>query len=147
MTGNEQLQDDSARAILDRIAELRERQAWRRSELTRRSVAAVLAALDLAVLVGVLTSVHGHARQLAGLLFCLFVPGCSIVGLLRLRDVVLELALSLAVGLAVLTLVAQVVITAHVWHLFAIEVGVTSLCLPSLAWQAVRPPPRPQAVP
>jgi uncharacterized membrane protein len=147
VTANDPDGDASARAILDRLAELREHQAWRRSELTRRSLAAALLALDLTVLGAVLASVHGHPRQLAGLAFCLFVPGCSIVGLLRLRDVVLELALSMAVGLAALVIVAQIVITAHVWHLFAIEVGVTLSCLPSLAWQAVRPPPRPSPAP
>jgi hypothetical protein len=44
-------------------------------------------------------------------------------------------------------LVAQLVITAHVWHLFGIQVGVALACLPSLLWQAVRPPPRPSEGP
>jgi uncharacterized membrane protein len=95
--------------------------------------------LDLVLLVLVVGGVVGHLRSLVGLLFCLFVPGWSIVGLVRIRDAVLELCLSMAVSLASLVVLAQFVITVNAWHLVGIEVAVCVACLVSLVFQIVRP--------
>lgn len=109
-----------------------------RAGRTSPKVAPLLAALlDLVVLACVLGHVVGHAREVLGLAACLVVPGYAIVGLLRLRDPVLELSLTLAVGLASLVLVAQLALTAHVWHLFAIVVAILLVSLPSLGFQAL----------
>jgi uncharacterized membrane protein len=110
----------------------------RRSQFDgRRAVTAVLALLDAAVLALVVVGVHGHARELAGLVFCVFVPGWSIVGLVRIRDAVLELCLTMATALASLVVLAQVVITLSDWRLFGIEVVVCAVCLASLLYQLV----------
>jgi uncharacterized membrane protein len=101
----------------------------------RRSVVAAALALDLATLLLVLTHVHGHVRQVLGLLACLVVPGLALVGLVRLGDWVLELGCTISVGLASLVLVAQLALTAHAWHPFAIEVVVLAACAPSLVLQ------------
>jgi hypothetical protein len=110
----------------------------RRSQLDgRRAVTGALALLDAAVLALVVVGVHGPARELAGLAFCVFVPGWSIVGLVRIRDAVLELCLTMATGLASLVVLAQVVITMGDWRLFGIEVAVCAVCLASLLYQLV----------
>ena len=97
--------------------------AWRRSAPVRRGVLLALTTLDVLTLIAVLADVGGVPRELLGLLFVAFVPGASIVGLLRLRDAALELAVVFAFGLSSLILVAQLVITLHAWHLFALEVA------------------------
>jgi uncharacterized membrane protein len=101
----------------------------------RRVVTSIASLVDVATLALVLGGIHGHPRQLAGLVFCLFVPGWAIIGLLRLGEPVLEFGLTMAAGLAALVVLAQFVITVHAWHLYGVEVVVCLVCLASLLAQ------------
>jgi uncharacterized membrane protein len=122
------------------------RTAWSRPASARRApldvrriLAAGCAVLDLVLLALIAGGVVGHLRSLVGLCFCLFVPGWSIVGLVRVRDSVLELCLAMALGLASLVVLAQFVITVNAWHLVGIDIAVCVACLVSLIVQVVRP--------
>lgn len=112
---------------------------WRRRERLRRGATEAVVLLDVLTVSLALAGVHGLAREVVGLCAVLLVPGVALVGLLRVRDPALELALVLAVGLSALVLVAQFVITVQAWHLFAVQVVVLLACLPSLLWQLARP--------
>lgn len=126
--------------------------AWTRSPSTRRSprdprraVSALLAVFDLVLIVLVAGGVTGRAREGLGLAFCLLVPGWSMVGLARIRDVILEISLAMATGLASLVVLAQFVITVRAWHLFGIQIVVCALCLASLLYQVARPDQAPRS--
>jgi hypothetical protein len=60
--------------------------------------------------------ISGVPRLWLGLAFVFFVPGWAIVGLLGLRWPAAELSLTLALGLAIALLVAQVLLWAHAWQ-------------------------------
>jgi hypothetical protein len=60
--------------------------------------------------------ISGVPRLWLGLAFVFFVPGWAIVGLLTLRWPAGELSLTLALGLAIALLVAQVLLWAHAWQ-------------------------------
>ncbi len=114
------------------------RSAWRRSDRPRRIAVGAILGLDVATLVCVLAHVGGPARELLGLLAVGLVPGAALVSLLRLKEPVLELALTLALGPAALVLVAQLVSTLGVWHLFGVEVAVLIASAVPLSWQLAR---------
>lgn len=120
------------------------RSAWQRSDRTRRRVLASVLVLDAVMLASVLAHLGGPLRETLGLLTVAVVPGTAIVGLMRLKDAVLEFALTLAIGPAALVLIAQLVSSLGVWHLFAVEVAVLVACAPSLCWQLARPANRAQ---
>jgi len=112
----------------------------------RATLSTVLVCADVLMAVMVLAGVHGVAREVFGLAFCLTVPGWSIVGLLRLDNPPLEVGLTMAAGLSSLVVVAQLAITLRAWHLDALQVLICALCLPSLCYQALerrRPRARP----
>lgn len=96
------------------------------------------AALVIDCLVFLLTvgDVHGPIRFVAGLILGLFIPGWSVVGRLKLRHAALELGLAIAVSVAVLMVVAQLLITWHQWHPVALEELTCLVCLPSLISQS-----------
>ena len=96
----------------------------------------LLVAVDLLTLVVTLSGLHGPVRFLLGVTLGLFVPGWSVVGLLKLRNAALELALSVGGSLATLTAAAQILMTVHAWHLSGLEVAMCLVCLPSLVWQS-----------
>lgn len=116
------------------------RHAWSRRDTARRAVTAAALVLDLVMLLAVLTNLRGDLRVVLGLLTASLVPGMALVGLLRLRDATLELALVLATSLSVLVLVAQLVITLHAWHLYGVEIVVCACSAALLSIQLLRRP-------
>jgi hypothetical protein len=92
--------------------------------------------VTLANLVLALLNVTGGIRFVLGLVLGVAIPGWSIVGLFHFRDTALEIALSMAMSLAVVIVFAQLLITIHFWHLEAFEVFLCLVCLPSLVYQA-----------
>lgn len=122
-------------------SDLRSRHA--KADRSRRSrsralVSMVLLILDVVTLGVTLADIHGSPRFVLGVAFGLFVPGWSVVGWLHLRNAALEFSLTVATSLALLTVIAQVLVTVHAWHLFALQVATCAVCLPLLAWQARR---------
>jgi hypothetical protein len=75
----------------------------------------------------------------------LFIPGWSIIGLLRLKDPALEIGLTVAVSLALYTVAAQILMALNAWHLVGLEEAVGVLCVPLLAWQVLVPRPQEMA--
>lgn len=121
-----------------RLSEFRTQAVERRQRHVRSNVAAGALGLDLCTLGVLVLGVHGPARQLLGLAFCLVVPGWAIVGLLHLHDAALEAGLTVAASLASLVIVAQLAITFSAWHLTAVDVTVCLACLPSLLLQTLK---------
>jgi uncharacterized membrane protein len=103
----------------------------------RGAVAISLLAIDLAVLVMTVAEIHGTVRFVLGIILGTVIPGWSVVGLLRLGNLALEVGLAMAVGLAVMLLAAQILITLQEWHPIAFEEIVCAVCIPSLVWQSI----------
>jgi hypothetical protein len=104
----------------------------------RRTLSMALVVVDVAVFVLAITHVHGPARLVLGLVLGMFIPGWSVVGLLKLGHAALEVSLAVAMSFVLLMLAAQVLMTVHQWHLQGLEEVVCVLCLPSLLWQSRR---------
>ena len=94
--------------------------------------------VDIASLLLALMDIHGALRFALGLIFGVTVPGWSIVGLLRLRNSALEIGLTMATSFSILLIGAQVLMTAHLWHLVGFEMLLSLACLPSLWIQSRR---------
>jgi len=92
--------------------------------------------IDLLLLTMVISDFRGPVRLLIGLAFGLFVPGWSLVGLLRLSSPVLEFAVTVAVSLSLLVVVAQIALTIHSWNLKDLQVFLSLVCIPPLAFQS-----------
>lgn len=93
--------------------------------------------LDGAVLLLSLIGVGGPVRFALGVLFALLVPGWSIVGHLRLGSVALEFGLTVATSLATLMALAQLMMTAHLWHPVVLEEALAVACAVAL-WLVAR---------
>jgi uncharacterized membrane protein (UPF0136 family) len=91
---------------------------------------------DCLVFLLTVSDVHGPIRFVAGLVLGLFIPGWSVVGRLKLRNAALELGLAIAVSVAILMVVAQLLITWHEWHPVTLEELTCLVCLPSLISQS-----------
>jgi len=78
----------------------------------------------------------GSLRFLFGLSLGVAIPGWSIVGLLNMRNVALEIGLSIAASLSTILVSAQLLITIHFWHLALYEAVLCCACLPSLLIQS-----------
>jgi len=126
----------------DRLRAFRARATTRRQQHLRANLSVLLVCVDLLVATMVAGHVHGPARVLGGLAFCIVVPGWSIVGLLRLNRAPLELGLSVAASLAALTVVGQLAVSFGGWHLTFLQLLICGLCLPSLLWQSLARPRR-----
>ncbi len=96
----------------------------------------VLLAIDLVSLGVTVGGVHGPARFIFGVTLGLFIPGWSVVGLLKLDSAALEFALTVGASMAILVVASQILIGMHAWHLFALEVVTCLVCLPSLVVQS-----------
>lgn len=107
----------------------------------KRIVSMLLAALDLVALALALGGAGGSLRFVVGLAFGLTVPGWAVVGLFDLPGVALEAALSLVTSFSIVMIAAQILMTAHAWHLVGFEDVLALVCLPSLLFQS-RPPRR-----
>jgi len=124
-------------AIEERLEAFRARAQLRRQRRVRANLSTLLLFVDLFMASMVAVNLHGPVRVFGGLVFCLTVPGWSIVGPLRLNRAPLELALSMAAGLCALMVVAQLAVTLGFWHLTFFQLVVCVLCLPSLLWQSL----------
>jgi uncharacterized membrane protein len=105
-------------------------------KIARQSLSRALVIVDLAVFALTVANQHGVARFVLGLAFFLVIPGWSVVGLLKLRNVPLEIGLTVASSLALLMTAAQVLMTIHVWRLAGLEMVTCIACLPSLMVQS-----------
>ncbi len=107
------------------------------SDLNARNTAsALLLALDVLTLTLTLCGIHGSVRFVLGIAFGLFVPGWSVVVWLKLHNTALEFALTVATSLALLTVMAQLLVTVHEWRLYGLQVATCLVCLPPLVWQS-----------
>jgi uncharacterized membrane protein len=128
---------EDANPVVDtRVQDRRDRRVARRAWDPRAFVSLLLLAVDLTVLDMTVGSVHGPVRLVLGLVLGCFVPGWSIVGLLKIGNGWLEIGLTVAVSLALLMVVAQILITMNAWHLVLLEEVTCEVCLPSLIWQS-----------
>jgi len=98
-------------------------------------VSLLLLVIDLSALVLAVANVHGPFRFAVGMILGVIVPGWSIVGLLHLGNAAMEISLTIAVSLALLMVVAQLLVLIHAWHLVGLEEFVCIACIPSLTWQ------------
>ena len=102
----------------------------------REIVSLLLVVVDLVTFAMTIANTHGPVRFVLGLILGLLIPGWSVVGLIRLRNAALEVGLSMAASLAMLTITAQVLMALNLWHPIALEEVLCVLCLPSLLWQS-----------
>jgi uncharacterized membrane protein len=119
-----------------RSHERRDRRTTRRKLDPRAVVSLFLLVVDLVLLDMTVSSVHGPVRFVLGLILGCFIPGWSLVGLLRIGNGWLELALTVAVSLALLMVIAQILVSTNTWHLVVLEEVTCEVCLPSLIWQS-----------
>jgi uncharacterized membrane protein len=105
----------------------------------RAVVSLTLLLVDLLALDVTRSNLHGPVRLGLGLILGAVVPGWSVVGLLKLGNAALEVGLTVAVSLALLTVTAQVLLTVHAWHLLGLEEVICLICAPSLVWQSCDP--------
>lgn len=100
---------------------------------TRRDLV-TLGAIALGVVTPVLVALGAlpAVRGPFGVAFFLVVPGLALTSLLRLDDPVREMGLVFGVGLALLTLGAQVMVTVHAWNVVAATYVVAALSLVAL---------------
>ncbi len=104
---------------------------------TRLALSRFLLFVDVASLLMALMSFHGPIRFVIGLVLGVAVPGWSIVGLMRLRNSPLEVGLTMALSFSIILVSAQILVTAHLWHLVGFEMALCLACLPSL-WKQSR---------
>lgn len=123
---------DDVKGKLDLRATLRAQ--WMPSSRVIVSTALLLA--DLLIFAMTVGNMHGPIRFILGLILGVAIPGWSIVGLLGLHNAALELGLTLAVSMSLLIVVAQLLITFHLWNPIALEEATCLVCLPSLIWQS-----------
>jgi hypothetical protein len=123
-----------------RSHERRRRAAVRRRLDLRALVSFTLLLADLVLLSMTVGSVHGPVRFVLGLILGCFIPGWSLVGLLKIGNAWLEFSLTVAVSLALLMVIAQILITTNNWHLLVLEEVTCAVCLPSLIWQSLGRP-------
>jgi len=112
-------------------------------ERSRRSqLSLLLLIVDIAVLVMTIADIHGPIRFVFGLVLGTVIPGWSVVGLLQLDNAAVEVALSISVSLSMLMVIGEFLMFIHQWHLTALEIIVTVLCAPALAWLAIGTTPK-----
>ena len=102
----------------------------------RRFISRLLVFVDVAAFVMTVSDIRGPARFFFGLILGIAIPGWSVVGLLRLRNGALEIALTMATSFSLVMISAQILMTANLWHLVAFEEFTCVACLPSLLWQS-----------
>jgi hypothetical protein len=102
----------------------------------RQTLSRVLLFVDIVIFVMTVADVHGGLRFLFGLILGVVIPGWSLVGLLKLNNAALEIALTLASSLSIVMVAAQVLITLNLWHPIVLEEITCLLCAPALAVQS-----------
>lgn len=106
---------------------------------TRAVASMLLLGMDVILLALTTMDVRGPVRFVLGLVLGLVIPGWSIIGLLRIRNVPLEASLTVAVSLSILIVTAQLMMTFRLWHPVALEELFCLACVPSLFAQAFLP--------
>ncbi len=106
---------------------------------TRAVASMLLLGMDVILLALTAMDVRGPVRFVLGLVLGLVIPGWSIIGLLRIRNVPLEASLTVAVSLSILIVTAQLMMTFRLWHPIALEELICLACVPSLFAQAFLP--------
>jgi hypothetical protein len=102
----------------------------------RRLISRVLLLVDLAVFFMTIVDGHGVLRYVLGLVLGVVIPGWSVVGLLKLNNAALEIALTIAVSLAMVMVAAQILVTLKLWHPLVLEEFTCLLCAPALVVQS-----------
>ncbi len=104
----------------------------------RAWVSLVVLVFDGAALAATATNVNGPLRFCLGVIFGLLVPGWTVVGFLALGNAALELALTIGLSLSIVMVLAQVMMTAGLWHPLALQELVGTACAPALIVSVVR---------
>jgi GT2 family glycosyltransferase len=107
----------------------------------RRWRAAVTAlALTADLLLATLTAFNqsGPLRYWSGLVFVLFVPGWAITRFLSLDWPAAEISIAVGASLAINTVMAQAMLTAHAWHPELAQISLAIALLPLLSVPLVR---------
>lgn len=108
-----------------------------RTRRMRAVVSTTLLAADVAVFIMAVGDFHGPVRLALGLVLGAVITGWSVIGLLNLGDMALEIGLTVAVSLALLMVIAQIMLTLDAWHPVALQEAICVICGPSLIWQSL----------
>jgi hypothetical protein len=126
---------EASKTPTDRSARsLRSRTTLSRNFVTRALLSRLLILIDVATFIVTVGAFHGPVRIGLGLVLGLVIPGWCVVGLIKLDNPPLEFGLSLAVSLALLMIVAQILETINLWHLAALEEVICVISLPFLIY-------------
>ena len=104
----------------------------------RRWAAVLLLAVAAASVALTLRDISSALRPAVLLAFFCLVPGAAIVGSLRMRSPMAELALTLGLSLALSTLAGELMLWLRAWDPTWAVVLLASLSAPTLVLQAVR---------
>jgi uncharacterized membrane protein len=99
----------------------------RPEQQVRRLITAIVLAVDVVALLLAVMQAHGSLRFVVSLAFGLLVPGWSVVGFLRIKDVALLVSLTIAVSLAIELIVGEIML-GRWWHLQLAEMGLAAAC-------------------
>src|ERR1700731_3043962 len=99
----------------------------RPEQQVRRLITAIVLAVDVVALLLAVMQTHGSLRFVVSLAFGLSVPGWSVVGFLRIKDVALLVSLTIAVSLAIELIVGEIML-GRWWHLQLAEMGLAAAC-------------------
>jgi hypothetical protein len=113
---------------------LRRKATSPRRLITRALLSRLLILIDIATFAVTVGAIHGPVRIGLGLILGLVIPGWCVVGFINLNNPPLEFGLSVAVSLALLMIIAQILETIDLWHLGALEEVTCVLCLPFLIY-------------
>lgn len=112
---------------------------------TRRLTAALLAALTLATATLTLLGVDTPARLYLTVAFVLLAPGWAVTAYLHLDEPALLWSVSVAVGVALSIVVAQVLVSAGFWHPWGAMLALEIATLAVLGHHLLRARPGPAA--
>jgi hypothetical protein len=104
---------------------------------SRAFISRALLLIDVVTFIMAVANFHGPFRFFIGLIFGVFVPGWSIVGLLKLKNSALEVSLTLATSLCLIMILAQIMLTVNLWHPIVLQEFICVLSVPSLWWQSM----------
>jgi len=93
----------------------------------RTAVTRGLLLIDGVALVMDIAQLHGPIRFVVSLVFSVVVPGWSIVGFARIRDLAWLVALTIATSFALEIIIGEIVLSSW-WHLQILEVILAVVC-------------------
>jgi archaellum biogenesis protein FlaJ (TadC family) len=100
----------------------------------RRAVTETLLLVDVVTVIFSAVHLQGSLRFVVALIFGLVVPGWSVVGFLKIRDVALLISLSIATSLSVEMVLGEAML-AWWWHLQIFELILGIVCASLLVLQ------------